>query len=1071
MPPNENLEKAKPPGRETDQDASARLREDSRGGQPADIPQGVTIPRSSDNNENPAATRGGDPGALGGPPAWGGPGRDSTAPFPSAGLPPFNPGSPGFGPPESGSISPGPVHVPGNPELNGGIPPYVPGSPGWSRGGPPAHVPFIPPGDVPPAAPLPAGFPPPVFVPAPGDPYAGRAAADEKARPDDADRAAGKTAVERAESAFGKSDQAIRDSEEPGALGPQKPESVDGAQRPLGLAGTSNPDAGAESARLTGFSNSARTVDGASAAADHELKKTPKAETSRSDASADGGLRADNPAARAPASPELILPRGTDAGDARAGASSRGAELPDQRRLTVPPDAASPFRQISSDRLDPRAPLGQPMVANRAESAGPTGANSTNKADTSGQPGQRSLPSSEPAGDRQQGRSPAAQQNGITLSGRVATTAEAVSPTGGRREVASQPGNAALARPDAANQPGHTQSGRPEAANQPRYSAATRPEAATAPGQRLPDRSGSLGARVETTTAGSDRRSGSGPGPAGGQDRTPLAGSTGPGQGAGRPLLDPLGQIRASDGRAGSPGAGGNQLDPLGRPIRLAGQFISDDKRYLTGTEIVIAALIAAGGAARAQRTGAQTELTGNQPGQRLNVQPDQAGVRVGIWNSSQGEQSGIRSGAASQIGTDERIVRGSSHPDGKTDQAAVRSSIPGQPDSGRTGIRGGVAGAAQNEQGTIRIGTAGILADQASIRAHTISGALFDQLALRGALLSTQLSEQALRRGFLSAAGSSDRPTARDYLSVNPRLERSGQSSASSGDLKDSLLESPRLSQTGAKRQQPGFKRSLSPGQKSAELTVWQAPFVAGQAGQGTEEIGQSARANLEQARLWQQVSPAVQDKPANRFESANSQDWQPLDQPAQTVGPGDESQLERTAPWDGGSQVLRRPTHLVSKTDDLVDLAEDLYGDANLGWLIADLNRPAIKESFIDGKLVIELRSRQEIMLPVHEDIVSFYEGLTKPIEPDRLVTIVVETMIDKELNDAMLSTAMGLTSAYRSPAQAYVPPLSLTTSINSQSVPDLRSVVRSGLKLVTFVGDLAGSAVQSAFRPQHI
>src|SRR5262249_36962927 len=78
---------------------------------------------------------------------------------------------------------------------------------------------------------------------------------------------------------------------------------------------------------------------------------------------------------------------------------------------------------------------------------------------------------------------------------------------------------------------------------------------------------------------------------------------------------------------------------------------------------------------------------------------------------------------------------------------------------------------------------------------------------------------------------------------------------------------------------------------------------------------------------------------------------------------------------------------------------------------WLIADLNRDRTSESRMDGKRVVEVKSRQLIELPVWEDIVAFHRKQSLEAAPENLVTIVEETGLDLELLLSRLGTAMGL------------------------------------------------------------
>jgi hypothetical protein len=113
---------------------------------------------------------------------------------------------------------------------------------------------------------------------------------------------------------------------------------------------------------------------------------------------------------------------------------------------------------------------------------------------------------------------------------------------------------------------------------------------------------------------------------------------------------------------------------------------------------------------------------------------------------------------------------------------------------------------------------------------------------------------------------------------------------------------------------------------------------------------------------------------------------------------------------PQERRRKALRRPQMIVSASDTLTGLAEALYHEPDLGWLIADLNRHNTKESKVEGKRVVELRSRQLLEIPIWEDISEFYSSRPKEAKAENLVTIVVHAEIDREELIAALGRVMG-------------------------------------------------------------
>lgn len=104
-------------------------------------------------------------------------------------------------------------------------------------------------------------------------------------------------------------------------------------------------------------------------------------------------------------------------------------------------------------------------------------------------------------------------------------------------------------------------------------------------------------------------------------------------------------------------------------------------------------------------------------------------------------------------------------------------------------------------------------------------------------------------------------------------------------------------------------------------------------------------------------------------------------------------------------GIKPVTRPKTIITSTDTLISIAEAFFYDQNLAWLIADLNQKIIKESFLDGKRIVEVKSRQQIELPLREDIDRFYKTKSDHERGENIVTIVEDTVIDSELLNSSL------------------------------------------------------------------
>lgn len=169
------------------------------------------------------------------------------------------------------------------------------------------------------------------------------------------------------------------------------------------------------------------------------------------------------------------------------------------------------------------------------------------------------------------------------------------------------------------------------------------------------------------------------------------------------------------------------------------------------------------------------------------------------------------------------------------------------------------------------------------------------------------------------------------------------------------------------------------------------------------------------------------------------------------------DEMVLHDTDP-DAQSQVRKyepriRPTWLVRSNEDLGVLADHLFHDARLGWLIADLNQGNTCEMFDGHKRIVELRVRQKIELPVWQDIVEFHK-LRIEFHTKDLVTVVTETAVDQELMQLTLAPVIGIASA--APVSAPTLVSSAPASAKVYALPSLNAA-----RLAESASRLAASA----------
>jgi len=96
-----------------------------------------------------------------------------------------------------------------------------------------------------------------------------------------------------------------------------------------------------------------------------------------------------------------------------------------------------------------------------------------------------------------------------------------------------------------------------------------------------------------------------------------------------------------------------------------------------------------------------------------------------------------------------------------------------------------------------------------------------------------------------------------------------------------------------------------------------------------------------------------------------------------------------------------------VIGPGDTLVRIADSKWNDSRLAWLIADinLNLGNVDESIVDGKRIVQVRSRQTIDIPTDEEVLQWRHRYAE-CKADDLITVVVETQVDRELLNEQFS-----------------------------------------------------------------
>lgn len=188
-----------------------------------------------------------------------------------------------------------------------------------------------------------------------------------------------------------------------------------------------------------------------------------------------------------------------------------------------------------------------------------------------------------------------------------------------------------------------------------------------------------------------------------------------------------------------------------------------------------------------------------------------------------------------------------------------------------------------------------------------------------------------------------------------------------------------------------------------------------------------------------------------------------------------------------NNADRQFKRETYVVSHNDTLQDIAEKFFNNTDVAWLIADINAGRLSEHTDDGKRIVELRSRQEIELPHQSEVNEFLFAKKKEAKAEHMVTIVVETEIDRELLDSFLSTVVGVggeesqtepikdaipvPQAIASGKQPLMQLVNFGMKLSQNLMPSMSALMNQGLNLKTYISkiDLMPHASSRGLEPE--
>lgn len=118
-----------------------------------------------------------------------------------------------------------------------------------------------------------------------------------------------------------------------------------------------------------------------------------------------------------------------------------------------------------------------------------------------------------------------------------------------------------------------------------------------------------------------------------------------------------------------------------------------------------------------------------------------------------------------------------------------------------------------------------------------------------------------------------------------------------------------------------------------------------------------------------------------------------------------------------------LPRPTFIIGSSDSLVSIAELLYQEGRLAYLVADLNKDKTFQYEKGGKRYVETRTRTILNLPLKEDLEAFRKSDWQNLRKENLITIVHDRSLDRELLEEELNPVVNVRKKLRTRSSYYV------------------------------------------------
>jgi hypothetical protein len=108
------------------------------------------------------------------------------------------------------------------------------------------------------------------------------------------------------------------------------------------------------------------------------------------------------------------------------------------------------------------------------------------------------------------------------------------------------------------------------------------------------------------------------------------------------------------------------------------------------------------------------------------------------------------------------------------------------------------------------------------------------------------------------------------------------------------------------------------------------------------------------------------------------------------------------------GGLQrtSIERSKHVVDGNDQLTEIGQRLFGDARVGYLIAEINSNNVTRSVVGKDVIVDISEGQLLLLPHSFEVEDFMDNGGRGLDPANLLTFVHQRDFEESLEEQFSS-----------------------------------------------------------------